>query len=443
MRFPSPRLRLALAAYALLWTLALPAILLYLRRRARRDPDYTAHLAERFGRYTGTAPGSVWVHAVSLGELRSAVPLIRALLARGETIVVTLFTPAGRREAQSVFAEAIAAGTLRTVWVPFEFDWAFRRFFAAFRPRYGLVMEIEIWPRMIAAARARDVPLFMCNAQYPKKSYDRDRRRTRLRAALLPGFAGALVKSDLQAERFASVGVTNIAVTGELRFDQPVPQSQVAAGLAARRWLGAGHRAVVTIASAVAGEDALFLAAMKAAQAAFRAQGRPAPLFVYVPRAPERFAEAGRMLDEAGLRTARRSALLGPAFEPAGPPPEIDVLLGDSLGEMYAYLAMADRVLVGGGFTAKGSHNISEALALAKPVMTGPEIWTIEYPAVEAIAAGVCRRLAGPAELAEALGPDAAPDPSRDSIAAFFAAHSGAVEKTLAAIPRLLAATSR
>ncbi len=101
------------------------------------------------------------------------------------------------------------------------------------------------------------------------------------------------------------------------------------------------------------------------------------------------------------------------------------MLLGDSLGEMYGYLAMADRVVVGGGFRAKGSHTISEPLALAKPVMTGPLIQTIEYPAVEAIAAGVCRRLPDDAALEAALGPDAPPDPPEDRIRAFFAQHSG------------------
>jgi 3-deoxy-D-manno-octulosonic-acid transferase len=112
----------------------------------------------------------------------------------------------------------------------------------------------------------------------------------------------------------------------------------------------------------------------------------------------------------------------------------VDVLLGDSLGEMYAYLAMSDRVVVGGGFTPKGSHNISEALSLGKPVMTGPDIHTIEYPAMEALAAGVLTRLSDEAALHAALAPDHPADPPPERIAAFFAQHSGAVAKTLAAL---------
>jgi 3-deoxy-D-manno-octulosonic-acid transferase len=435
-------MRLFLAVWGALWTLGLPLLLLYLRRRARRDPDYARQMAERFGRYPAPLLGAVWVHAVSLGEMRSAVPLVRALLAAGERVVTTHFTPAGRREAEAAFAAEIAAGQLRAVWVPFEFSFAYRRFFRAFAPCYGLVMEIEVWPRMIAASRRAGVPLLLCNAQYPSRSFARDRGRLPLRAELMTGFAGALVKSDLQAERFATVGVGNIAVTGELRFDQPVPERLVGAGLRLRRWLGAEARPVVALASVVAGEDGLMLDAIAAARAAHAAAGLALPLVLYIPRAPERFDAVAEMIAGTGLAFARRSELLTPDLTPTGTAPPLDLLLCDSLGEMYAWMAMADRVVVGGGFTPKGSHNIAEALALGLPVMVGPDIHTIEYPAVEAIAAGVCRRLSGPGDLAAALSPGAAdPEPAR--IRAFFAAHSGAAARTLVAIPRLLGATRR
>ena len=440
--FPSRRVQLFLFGYALLWAVALPLVLAYLWRRGRRDALYWQHLGERFGVYTRPLPGSVWVHAVSLGELRSAVPLIRALLDRGETVVTTHFTPAGRREALSVFEGEIAAGRLCPVWVPLEYDWVYRRFFRAFRPVCGLVMEIEIWPRMIASARRHGVPLFMCNAQYPLKSLERDRARAPIRAELMTGFAGAFVKSDLQAERFASVGLQTIDVTGELRFDQPIPDAQFEAGLAARAWLGAMTRPVAALASVVEGEDAHFIAAIGAARAAHTAAGLEPPLFLYIPRAPERFGDVAQLLAQAGLATLRRSDGFDKDFAPIGTPPvTVDVLLGDSLGEMYAYLAMCDRVVVGGGFTAKGSHNISEALSLDKPVMTGPDIHTIEYPAVEALAAGVVTRLEDAAALQAALAPDHPADPPSGQIAAFFAQHSGAVAKTLAALDRRL--TSR
>lgn len=436
----SVSLRLFLSFWSALWTFGLPLVLAYLFRRGRKDALYAQHLAERFGKYPQAAPGAVWVHAVSLGEFRSAVPLIRALLAQGETVVVTCFTPAGRREAEKVLATERAAGRAHVVWVPFETAWAFRGFFAAFRPKFGLVMEIEIWPRMVFAARRAGVPLFMCNAQYPSKALARDSHGLRLRQAVMRGFAGALVKSDLQARRFAGVGVQNIAVTGELRFDQPIPPGQIAAGLAARRWIGAAGRRVITIASAIEGEDATYLQAISALFDQADAAGQPRPLFVYVPRRPERFDEVAGILVAAGLSVLRRSDIW-PALDPESwrPAPECpDVLLGDSLGEMYAYLAMADEVIVGGGFNPKGAHNISEALVLGKPVITGPHVHTIEFPFAEAKAAGVAVNVADGAALAQRLVSGERPDAAR--IAGFVAGQVGATDRTLAALPRLLAA---
>lgn len=431
------RLWLFLRLWSLLWHLGLPVVLVYLWRRGRKDPLYAQHLAERFGRYRQCLPGAVWVHAVSLGEMRSAVPLVRALLDRGDRVVTTHFTPAGRREAERVFAAEIAAGRMAAVWVPFETSWAYAGFFRAFRPKAGLVMEIEIWPRMIFAARRADVPLFMCNAQYPTKSMARDAKLT-LRHKMMQGYAGAFVKSDLQAQRFASVGVRNIQVTGELRFDQPIPPQLVGAAKALRPQL-AGDRPVITFASAVEGEDDLYLDAI---QAALRHPSRP--FIVYVPRKPERFDEVAGLLSARGFRVLRRSQALSVTLipeslrsPPGGPPP--DILLGDSLGEMYFYIALSDRVITGGGFTPHGAHNIIEPLALKRPVIVGPEIHTIEYPAVEAIAAGVCLRV----ETSQALT-DALTDwtgPGEAAIQAFFAAHSGATAKTLAALDRAL--TSR
>lgn len=432
------RLWLFLRVWSVLWHLGLPMVLGYLWWRGRKDALYAQGWGERFGRHPKRLPGAVWIHAVSLGEMRSAVPLVRALLDRGDHVVTTHFTPAGRREAARVFADDIAAGRLTAVWVPFETSWAYAGFFRAFRPVAGLVMEIEIWPRMIFAARGAGVPLFMCNAQYPTKSMARDASFP-LRHDLMRGFAGAFVKSDLQAERFASVGVQNIRVTGELRFDQPIPPYLIAAGTALRSWLGAGDRRVITVASAVEGEDAVYVAAIAALLTQDRVSQRLPALIVYVSRKPERFDEVATLLAAEGFVVGRRSQLLDASLAPLGDAPAINVLLGDSLGEMYAYLAMADTVIVGGGFTPKGAHNIIEPLALRKPVIVGPAIHTIEYPAVEAIAAGICWKVATPDDLREVLLAGTAPDPT--AIEAFFMAHSGATQRTIAALDRQL--TSR
>ncbi len=423
-------MRLFLAFWSLLWTIALPVIWLYLRKRARKDPLYGEHLAERFGRYSQRMEGAVWVHAVSLGELRSAVPLIRALLERGERVVITHFTPAGRRESLRVFAPEIAAGQVAAVWVPLELNWCFKGFFRAFRPKLGLVMEIEIWPRMVFAARDAGVPLYMCNAQYPVDSLMRDQKFP-LRPAVMRGFAGALVKSALQKARFAAVGVEAIHVTGELRFDQPIPPAQIVAGVAMRSDL-AGSRPVIALASVTEPEEDLFLDTITESLATTS----PRPLFILIPRAPERFAPMAEALAMRGLSFARRSTRITPDLALL-PGEGMDVLLGDSLGEMYFYLSLADRVVVGGGFTPKGSHNIIEPLALGKPVIVGPDITTIEYPAVEAVAAGVCRQVMLE-ELLAALTAEGWPGPTPAMIEGFLADHSGATQRSMAVLGPML-----
>jgi 3-deoxy-D-manno-octulosonic-acid transferase len=420
------RLWLFLRVWSVLWHFGLPFVVFYLWRRGRKDRDYRQHMGERFGRYPQSLPGSVWVHAVSLGELRSAVPLIRALLDRGETVVTTHFTPAGRREAGKIFAAEIASGKVLPVWVPVETSWAYAAFFRAFRPKLGLVMEIEIWPRMIFAAMSAGVPLYMCNAQYPTDSMERD-ARFGIRPALMRGFAGAFVKSDLQAQRFASIGVRNISVTGELRFDQPIPAAHLAAATAVRPSLG--PRRVIAFTSVTEPEEALFLSAAQEILSV-----RTPPVILFIPRAPERFGPVAKAMADRGMLFARRSQRLDRAFLPQSEAP-MDILLGDSLGEMYFYLGMADRVVVGGGFQPKGSHNIIEPLALKLPVLVGPYVQTIEYPAVEAMAAGVCHQTN-----AERLVQDVLtwPDPDPQAISAFVAAHSGATKRTMAALAPLL-----
>ena len=420
-----------LFVYRLLWVLLTPMVLIYLWRRGRHDPEYNKHLGERFGFYPSLPQNPIWIHAVSLGELRSAVPLAHDLLAVGETVVFTHFTPAGRREAHKVFADEISEGRVASVWVPLDMFWTFGRFFRACRPKMGLAMEIEIWPAMVMAARANHVALYMCNAQYPSKSITRDSKGLRIRQRIMGKFAGAFVKSQLQADRFGAVGVPNINITGELRFDQPIPPALLTAAEVVKPHFGA--RPVITLASAVEGEDPIYIESIKALQSQ-----SPKPLVIYVPRAPERFDDVATMLQHSGLSVVKRSDVLdGDLGLISDWPAEIDVLLGDSMGKMYFYLSLADRTVVGGGFHHHGAHNVIEPLALAKPVVTGPTTFTIEYPFAEAEAAGVAKAITDAPELAKLLAGPAWTTP--EDIAAFMAAHSGASRKTVAAIQSELA----
>jgi len=419
--FPSIKVTAFMAFYRLLWLLLMPVVLLYLKRRARREPMYIDQLGERFGFGAQRSGDWAWIHAVSLGEFRSAIPLIDALLARGERVVITHFTPAGRGASMDHYSDQIAAGKLAVCWIPFDYGRAFRRFFRRFSITYGLVMEVEFWPGMIMSARAANIPLFLCNGQYPNKSYERDKGRVLSARDIVPGFAGVMVKSNRMAEPFRELGLDKIAVTGEMRFEQPINQIHIDAAVRMRSHFPG--RPVLTFASAVKDEDALFIAAMQALKSRM-----PDALIVYVPRKPEHFNRAAELIQAAGLSVARRSVVLDTKFE-FEMPLTCNVLLGDSLGEMHFYLALADQVVVGGGFAPQGSHNIIEPLSQGKPTIVGPNTWTIDFPVVEAIEAGVVRQVS-PDELADALL-DLSEYASAD---AFMSVMGGSVEKTLDAV---------
>ena len=434
------RSRIALALYRLGWLLGMPLARAYLRRRARRDPAYGLHLEERTGRGP-TLADAVVVHAVSLGEMRSAVPLVRALLDRGERVVTTHLTPAGRTAAETAFADEIAQGRLIARYLPVETATAWRRFLGATRPRAVLVLEVEIWPVMIAEAARAGVPLWLVNSQVPGRSFNRARALARLIGHPVAQVAGVLAKSDRHAERFRLLGARNVHVGGELRFDQPIPPSQIEAATSLRPFLG---RPVVTFASVVAGEEETCLAAIRELQASARTAGRPAPLAVWVPRAPERFARTCDWLAAQGFTVVRRSTALDVDLASANPSAiaAADVLFGDSMGEMYFYLALADAAVVGGGFTSKGAHNVIEPLALRKPVFTGPEIWTIEYPGKEARDAGVLTLCTDAHDLATRidllLSKPQARDGAARAAAAFFATHGGATARSMAVLGAVL-----
>ena len=440
---PTWRLSLMIGLYELLWHLLMPAFLVFLWRRGKKEPLYRAFWNERWGRTTTTLQRPLWVHSASMGEIRGAAPLVRALLAQGYPVLVTTLTPAGRTAAQKLFEADIAAGRAQVAYVTFELGSAVRRFIRQVRPRAAVMTEIDTWPVLLATIRRQGVPLAMANAQYPAKSLVRDRRWFGFRASLFQAYQLVLCKSETHAQRFRDVGCERVVVAGETRFDLPVPPQQIAAAqrLVAEWQLAPGQRPVVGFASAIAGEDEQFLQAFGQVQRALSAKGLPRPLFVYVPRSPQRFDAVAQLFEAAGLRVARRSRMLDAALAPTADAPDMrqtDLLLGDSLGEMYFYLALSQVVVVGASFVPLGAHNVIEPLALRKPVMVGPSIWGIEYPGVEALAAGVLQQHMTIDSLSAALLhllTDA--QAYADAIAgaeAFYAEHGGATEKHMAAL---------
>ena len=421
----SLKVKIFLVFYRFIWLLCMPVVLCYLVYRSKHEPAYAQKLLERFG-IGRTRKGSwVWIHAVSLGEFRSAIPLVDKLVERGERVIITHFTPAGRAASEKYYADHISSGRVLVHWVPFDYRLAFKRFFGRFKIKYGLVMEVEFWPGMISSARALNVPLFLCNGQYPNKSFERDSRRRFSSRDIVPLFSGVMVKSHRMAVPFQKLGVNKITVTGEMRFDQPLNENQVAAGRRFKKIIS--HRPVVTIASAVKGEEDLFFeAAMKLVQR------KPLAIIVYVPRKPEEFETIASYLRLRGVAFQRRSEILDGSLNIIDKL-HANFILGDSLGEMNFYISLADQVVVGGGYVKQGSHNIIEPILLDKPTIVGPNIWTIEFPAVEAINAGVVK-LVKPKDLAGELLELSNYQPTSE----FVSKMQGSTENTLTAISKFV-----
>ncbi|MEB6662913.1 3-deoxy-D-manno-octulosonic acid transferase [Achromobacter ruhlandii] len=418
-----------------------PLVWLWMARRARRaGGEWGIFSPERFGRAlsgatvpdrfapgktgaTAAIEGPVWVHAVSLGETRAAQPLLQALLDRGLPVLLTHITATGRAEGARLFADAIARGQLRQAWLPYDFPGATRRFLAAARPRCGILIEREIWPNLLAAARRAGVPMALVSARFSESSLRQAGRMGGVMREALAGLDLVLAQTAPDAERLARAGAPQPAVSGNLKFDLSLPQDRVREGQAWRARLG---RPVVALASTREGEDGPFIAALK------RLAGTPGgPLFLLIPRHPQRFDEAAALLEQAGLPYVRRST-------GQEPEPRTTVLLGDTLGEMAFYYAAADVAVVAGSFAPLGGQNLIEACAAGVPVIVGPHTFNFQQAASDAIEAGAAQCQPDPeravaaalALLADPVARQAAGDAAR----AWFASHAGATARTMDAL---------
>jgi len=371
--------------------------------------------------FSWSAP--VWVHAVSLGETRAALPLLHALLDRGLPVLLTHMTATGRAEGQRLFADAIARGQLRQAWLPYDFPGATRRFMQGYQPRCGLLIEREIWPNLLAAARRAKVPMALVSARYSASSLRQAGRMGGVMREALAGLDLVLAQTAEDAGRLKQAGAPEPIVTGNLKFDLVLPAAQVQAGKAWRTHLG---RQVIAIASTREGEDALFIDAIK------RHSGQPgAPLFVLIPRHPQRFDEAAQLLGDAQLPFVRRSS----GSEPEA---QTSVLLGDTLGEMAFYYAASDVAIVAGSFAPLGGQNLIEACAAGVPVIVGPHTFNFKQAAEDAVEAGAALRAEDPAQAVDAAIALLRDTPRRllasNAARAWFDQHAGATGRTMDAL---------
>ncbi len=423
------RYRVFLFSYACAFSALESLVWRYFRRRARGDARYGLHLYERIGEGTRFLT-DVWLHAVSLGEVTAAEPLIRILLRDGHRVLTTHATPAGRSRAEQSFADEISSGQMYVRYAPIDRPGYWRKFFAAHEPKVGLVVEMEFWPWMIEAARKAGVPLALINSQVPASTWTKARRLKVLFGHPVARATTVFAKSETQADRFRTLGAFDVRIAGETRFDMEPPEPQVRAGRALRKSLG--KRSVLTIASVMEREEEVYLHTL----AELFADPEP-PFVIWVPRAPERFRALGERLRATGCKTILRSQDFDRELNPHTDLGHAQILVGDSLGEMNFYLAPADVVIVAGGFGSRGAHNVIEPLALGKPVITGPNVGTIEFPAIEAEDAGFLKVCKGPEELSDAVRQAVARGASED-VTSFHADHKGASQRIYKAIQPLL-----
>nr|WP_216860667.1 3-deoxy-D-manno-octulosonic acid transferase [Polynucleobacter sp. AP-Capit-er-40B-B4] len=393
------RPRIWFAVYQLLWHLLLPLAFVRLAWRARHAFSYLHHIPERlgFGYSKPITQKSIWIHAVSVGETRAAQPLIDAYLARGKSILLTHMTLNGRRTGKLLFAKEIASGQIRQVYLPYDICWAVEHFLKTFKPKLGLFMETEAWPTVVFRCKEIGLPLFLVNARLSERSARRVNRFGKAGRALFQAFAGILAQTEFDAQRYRSLGVRDVQIVGNLKFDVPLDSGLVEQGKVWQQGIHAGNRLMVCAASTRDGEEAIIL---KAWNDLLLSNAFPTtPLLCLVPRHPERFTEVADQINSAGLKFRKRSEWPDIPSECDG----LDIVLGDSMGEMQMYYSASDLVLMGGSLLPFGGQNLIEACAAGCPVLLGEHTYNFQQAALDAIDIGAAKRIMGELLLTEPI----------------------------------------
>ncbi|SFN39667.1 3-deoxy-D-manno-octulosonic-acid transferase [Formivibrio citricus] len=416
---------IARGLYRLLLWAGLPFIFLYLLKRSRKQPAYRSHWGERLGFYPSRPAGAapLWLHAVSVGEMRATAPLVNALLKRDPLcpILLTCMTPTGRTTAQELFGDKV-----EIAYLPYDYPGAVQRFLRHFRPRAGILMETELWPNLIHACADAGIPLTLANARLSQKSLAGYLKIAALIRPAVARLAGVLAQSRDDADRLHQLGARRVEIVGNIKFDNLPPAELVERG---QRWKAqfAGRKTLL-FASSREGEETLLLDALLAA-------GWPENmLLLLVPRHPQRFDAVARLLEEKKLGYLRRSQWLGDSV-----PTDIRVLLGDSMGEMSAWFAASDLTIMGGSLLPFGCQNLIEACAVGAPVLLGPSVFNFAEAARLALESGAAQQeAAADAIAATALSLLQKPEELQRMGTAgidFAAAHRGVVQRLLVVCP--------
>jgi 3-deoxy-D-manno-octulosonic-acid transferase len=346
--------------YTLILTLLTPFVLLRLLWRGRRNPGYRRRWGERFGFIRPPAlRAPIWVHAVSVGEVQAAAPLIRRLIERypERGLVVTTTTPTGSSRVQALFGERVFH-----CYLPYDLPAPVNRFLRRVRPAVAVVMETELWPNLFAACDRKGIAVLLANARLSPKSAAGYGRFAGLTRQTLSCIRLIAAQSEADAQRFRALGAPRVETVGNIKYDLYLPEGIAEEARALRQQWGA-ERPVWIAASTHEGEEEAALDAFAAVR-----KDHGDCLLIVVPRHPERFDRVAELCTQRGYGVARRSA--------GGPPSaQTDVLVVDTLGELLLFYAAADVAFVGGSLVPVGGHNMLEPAALGVPVISGPHLF--------------------------------------------------------------------
>ena len=376
--------------YSLLLYLLMPLVLLYLFFRGLRSRDYLSRWSERFGRFEAPKQkGGIWIHAVSMGEVNAATPLIQALTAKypEKPLCVTTFTPTGSARVGELFEDEAFH-----VFSPLDLPGSVARFYDRIQPELAIIMETEIWPNLLHEAAARNIPCLIANARISDHSLDQYRRFRRLTAAALEQVSQIAAQSKTDAERLVSIGAPKdrVTVTGNLKFDFELPEGLHEEGLAIRKNWGV-NRLVLVGGSTHEKDEAVLIEAFDHVLADI-----PEALLVLVPRHPERFERSIQSAQAAGLQVARFS-------KDKDCPPGTQCFVVDAMGELLRYYAACDVAFVGGSFEPVGGHNPLEPAALARPLLVGPHMFNSAEITAQLLKSGAALQLDDEKDLKDTL----------------------------------------
>lgn len=422
------------AFYTLAMYLLTPVILYRLALRGLRFREYLARWKERFGYFPDPQLDSpIWVHAVSMGEVNAAVPLIDALMRRyaGTPFVITTVTPTGSMRVQKLYGDRVFH-----VYLPYDLPASVYRFLDRVRPRLAVIMETEIWPNLFFACHDRKVPIVIANARLSERSLRgygpvRPLARRAIRRA-----SQVAAQSQPDAERLIRLGANRhrLKVVGNTKYDMRVPDGLEADGARLRASWGA-ERPVWIAASTHEGEE---LAVIEAHARVLRRY--PDAVLLWAPRHPERFRNVVQACRQFGFVTATRS-------EDGVGRPGIQCFVGDTLGELMTFYAASDVAFVAGSLQPIGGHNVLEPAALGKPILVGPEMHNFEEIAATLEVADAILRVRDASSLADTVTRQFAhPEEARATGAralAVFLAERGAVERVMGIIDGVLSDASR